>query len=466
MQIRTKFKDKKIFHKELLQTVNKLLDVYENIDVALTEKLYPVEKDQYHFISRILKTEFKNRTEHMFLSLLFKDIYKTEVLSAKSGQISFLFALHFIKNLLKSDIVLDNDLEVFKEWETAIELFKEKLQTISSVPTPDDLKEIISSICQDKILSDVCWHALEASGLEGKIFIENSKNESYIVEAKDGYSFNLKPYSFFLTNNLWQSKEVKTLVVDGFVESISEIDSLVNAAYETKQPMVIISHGFAEEVISTLYLNFQKKNLNIIPIRVRTDLNNINIINDISVVCGTEPISFLKGQLLTFVKWEDLPVVNKFVVTGDKTTIENAKTRGAVSNQIRSLMEKREDKHIIDDIQDLIDVRIKNLTANSIIINLPNMSSIKIDEHRVKLDNAFRQIKTVLNFGFINVTDLQNSLQNPTTSLERVLYTSIKETITKNKYPLLSTFLATSITGRTVLMLLSSAGRVEFDITE
>lgn len=463
MQIRTKFKDKKTFHKELLELINNLLETYENIDVALTERLYPVEKDQYQFIIRLLKTDEKNRTAHTFLSLLFKDIYKTEVLSAKSGQISFLFALNFIKNVLKSDLSLDNEQKLFNDWEEAISLIKNKLQSISVIPTEKDLKEIVHTTCQDDILSEVCWNALQVSGLEGKILVENSKNETYIVETKDGYCFNLKPYSFFLTSNVWQAKEVKALVVDGFVENISEIDSIINSAYETKQPVVIVSQGFSEEVVSTLYVNYQKKNLNIIPLRVKPDLNNINMINDISVVCGCEPISSLKGQLLTFVKWDDLPIISKLIVTGAKTTIVNNKTRASVSNQVRMLMEKRHDRHVIEDIQDLIDERIKNLTANSVIINLPNLSSIKLDEQRVKLDNAFRQVKTILNYGFIKTNDLNNVLTQPKNTLERILFNTIKDILIKEKYPLLSVFLSTVITGKTILMLLSAAGRIELD---
>jgi hypothetical protein len=460
MPIRTNFKDKKTFHKELLNSVNKLLENHEKIDIALTEKLYPIEKDNYQFIARLLKTDFKNRTEHMFMSLLFKDIYRTEILSAKAGQISFIFALHFIRNLLKSQINLDNETELFKEWENVLNKFKTNIENISCIANEKDIYELIENICQDKTLTDVCWQALQSAGLEGKIFIENTKNECFIVESKDGYSFDLKPYNFFLTNNLWQSKECKALVVDGFVENISEMDQLLNSAHEHGQPLVIVAHGFSEEVVATLYTNFQRKTLNVIPLRVKTDVNNINVINDISVVCGMEPISSLKGQLLTFVKWEDLPVVNKISVTQNKTNFDNSR---AVSNQIIMLLEKRQDNHIIEDIQDLLDSRIKNLTANSVIINLPNMSTIKLDEHRVKLDNCLRQTKTILNYGLLPTDKLNDLVEKTESNLEKVLYKSFSDVLVKEKYPLLSVYLAAHITGKTLLMILSSAGRVEFD---
>lgn len=464
MQTKTKFKDKKIFHKELLELINNLIDTYEKIETALTESLYSVEKDQYHFITRLLKTDKKNRTAHVFLSLLFKDIYKTELLSAKSGHISFLFALHFIKNILKSDLVVDNEYTLFSDFEKVINKFKTNLELISVVPTEDDLKEVISLSCQDEFLTEICWNALKISGLEGKIFIENSKNETCIIESKHGYSFNLKPYSFFLNNNTWQGKEVKVMTVDGFIENVSEIDNIIKSAYETKQPLVIVSQGFSEEVVSTFYINYQKNNLNIIPIRTKTDLNSLNIINDISVVCGCEPISSFNGQLLTFVKFDNLPTVDKIIINGEKITIENARTRANVSNQIRMLMEKRLDSHIIEDVQDLFDKRIKNLTSNSVIINLPNLSVSKTDEQRVKIDNAFRQIKTVLNYGFIKNDDLKKVLNINETKLEKIVSKTINQILTKEKYPLLSTYLSVAITGKTVLMLLSAAGRVELDI--
>lgn len=466
MQIKTKFSDKGTFHKELLNLINSLLDTYNSIDTVLTEKLYPVKNDQYHFIVRLLKTDERNRTAFAFLSLLFKDIYKTEVLSAKSGQVTFLFALNFVKNVLRSNLALDNERKLFTDWENAIVKLKTKLESISSSATEEQIKNIVFEVCDNDVLSNVCWEALKLSGLEGKIFIENTKNEKYVIETKNGYSFNLKPYSFFLENNLWQHNDVKVLVVDGFVENISEIDQIINAAFETKNPVVIVSQGFSEEVVSTLYVNFQRKTLNVIPVRVMPDLNSINLIGDVSIVCGADPISSLKGQMLTFVKWDDLPTVEKISITSAKTTIEHSKTRAAVSNQIRMLMQKRDDKHVIEDIQDLLDERIKNLTSNSVIINLPNSSTVETDTTRVKLDNALRQVKTVLNYGCVDMSKLDGVLAESENLLEKILFATIKETLEKKNYPLLSAYLPAFITGKTMLMMLSAAGRVELDFID
>lgn len=464
MSYKTKYKNKEQFKKELLNLSNQLIKYYNDIDIVLTEKLYSIEKENYQFISRLLKTDFNDRTKHMFYYLLFRDIFKTETISAGSAKISFLFAINLIKNIIQSDIDLSNENDIKNQLENYLFDLKNILESSSFLPKEKDLQDNIYNICQEKLLSNVCWEALKLAGLEGKIFLENSKNDSFVVETKNGYSFNLKPYGFFLTNNTWQASDVKVLVVDGFIENVSEIDQILNSAFASKQNGIIIAQGFSEEVISTLYVNFQKKNINILPLRLQVDIDNINVMNDISVVCGLEPISTFKGQLLTFVKWDELPTIDKITVLINKTIIENKKTKAAVSNQIRMILDKRMNSHIVEDIQDQLDGRMRSLISNSVHITLPNTSSIKSDEQKVKLDNSIRQTKTMLNYGLISSKEVKNKLINNTTLFEKLLNKSIIETIKNEKYPLLSVYFSIYTISKTVLMLLSSGGRIELDI--
>jgi chaperonin GroEL (HSP60 family) len=265
---------------------------------------------------------------------------------------------------------------------------------------------------------------------------------------------------------IWDRANCQVLVVDGFVEKVSEIDQILNAAFETKQPLVIVAHGFSEEVVSTLYLNRQKNLIDVIPLRVKQDVNNLNVINDIGISCGRDPISSLKGQMLVYVKPEDLPVVDRVRVTEQNTTIENPKSHRAVESQINMLLAKREDNRLVEDIQNIIDARIKSLIPNSVLLYLPEMSSLKNDTYRTRLDNAFRACKTLLNYGVLDGrTDFKDGMPISDNHLEKVIFDIVdKFMVDFDFFPTLSLFIGPLVVGKSILMLLSTAGLVEIDL--
>ena len=57
-------------------------------------------------------------------------------------------------------------------------------------------------------------------------------------------------------------------------------------------------------------------------------------------VVGSDVLSSLKGELVTFANYDSMPTVDKVLITQDTTTIQHSKTRGRVALQIKMLLEK------------------------------------------------------------------------------------------------------------------------------
>jgi len=482
--MKTKFVNQKEYRNQSAEIFRDLKTVFTKTSIALSEKLYPIEKDSYHFITRLLKTSHNERVKNSICSLLYRDIFKSEILSAGGGEIAFLFSLDFANKILNdTEIDLTNQTRNLKQLDIALEKLKKFVEASTCQISETSLKYSLTETCNDKTLSTLCYEAIKLAGIEGKIHIEDSKQNNYTIEMKEGYSFELQPAKFFLDNNntSWERKECKILVVDGFVEEVSEIDQLLIQAHERKQPMAIIAHGFSEEVIATLSTNKARGALDVNPIKLKNDINSLNMINDIGVVSGMDPISSLKGQLISFVRFDDLPTVEKIIVTEQKTTIENQKTTNAALSQIKMLLDKRFDVQTVEDVQNMLDKRIKSLTANSVTIYLPAMSQIKNDATRIKIDNTLRQAKTLLNYGLYADWELFDSLNyNPITTelddykdkipaadndIENILFKTLSTMILANKnYSPLSYYLGVLLASRTILMLLSTSGFVEMEV--
>lgn len=463
------------FHSHLLDAIEHIESLYSKINLILHEDLYPLKKDSYHFIGKMLKQlASDDQSSKAFAATLFKSVYRGEVTSAGSGHIAFLFGLAFARHLLRANLKGKNEAKLHAELNQAVEYFKSQIEALAVPAGPEDIRKVISASCaQDEMLATAVWEALQLAGVEGKIFIENGRQDNYVIEHKEGYNFNLKPFGFLLNgpNNTWEARDCKMLVVDGLVEKVSELDHLLTKSLETKQSMAIIAHGFSEEVAATLKANQDRGLLDIQAVRIPSDIDSLNIANDIAVVCGTLPVSAMKGDMLVFVKYDELPVVERVRLTTQLCTIENSKTRAAVSDQIRSLLQKRQNYYLHEEVQELFDKRMRSLVSNAVNIYLPNMPANKLDAQRIKIDVALRQTKTVLNNGVVNFSDLVSSyLASPIQGSGEVgdcFRKALAETALMRKHientSTLSALIGCELTSKNVLMLLAASGFVSYD---
>ncbi len=454
----TTFVSREDFCKNIKEFNREIKEILKDNSNILTEDLYSLPITSYHFVAKLLGHVPENPEHKVLHSLLANTAKQGEILSAGSGYISLLFATILLDYYSKQQDLLatSNETELLQQYEKTFNLFREELKLLTTPPTPQDIKNSIKDICVNSVLEEVVWEAVSLAGLEGTISVEDSKQPSWLVELREGYNFPAKPYKFFLGNGTWEANNVKMLLIDGFIESIAEIDQVLMKNIETgdRQPIVIVAQGFSEEVVATLKVNQDKKRLNVLPVRLEQSLENLNVLNDIAVVCGSEIITSLKGDLISMTKYEDLATVNKVRCNFKELTIEHHKTRAAVSAQIRGLLEKRKDNIYVLDVADLIDKRIKSLLKSSVVIRLPNMSSLQRDENKTKIDVSLRTCKTVLNYGMVDIDKLSRKVSVPT------VLELLKKLGNIRTVPTMSLYTGLYLVGKSILSLMCGSGVV------
>lgn len=458
------FREKSVFLAEIQQANEKMKSLLGRIKVALSEQGYPLRKDTYHFLTRVL--EPSNRAERTLFMLLFQSAYRSELLSAGSSYLAVRFANEFIQELVKHPELLSrNEVELMAEYEELVADLNRQVTSISLPVTEEWMQQEIERICEDPILAEAVWQAISVSGLEGKIHVEDGTLPNYVVEQKSGYYFSvLKPFKFMLPKSgCWETQNVKVMLVDGILERVSELDKILNGAMQTKIPTLLVAHGFSEEVVATIKANVDYGKFNIMPVRLTSDLESLNVLNDIAVVCGADVVSTLKGQMVVFTEFDSLPIVERIRLTSQELTIENAKTRRAVSNHLRMLLEKRQNQSDISDISDLIDRRIQGLISAAVTLRLPNMPASKRDNTKVKIDVALRSTKTLLNLGKINLQDVKSS-PAPHGSLQGAFWKALKEVQGEiGTLPTLSAYTGIYFVGKTILSMMTTGGLVALE---
>lgn len=465
--LHTSFRDRSSLLTALQEANLNIKEKLSKINIAMSESLYPLEKNSYHFVTRMLKSN--NRVERTLYSLIYTAAYQSELLSAGSSYVALLFATAFLDNLMKQEeeFLNTNENDLVAEYNKSTQKLRDLITSVSKPPSFELLEKHIGNVCGgDKLLSQAILQALEIAGLEGKIHVADSVQPTYMVEMKAGYAFNLKPFKFFLNEvGIWEARNVKVLIVDGLLETVSELDKILNKSAETKIPMLLVAQGFSEEVVATLKMNTDRGAFNIIPVRLGVDLEGLNVANDVATVCGTDVVSALKGEMVMFVDYDTLPLVDLVRCTDREVMIEHGSTRGMVSQHIRGLLEKRNENHAIEDVNTLYDSRIKSLISNAVVIRLPNMAETKKESVRVRIDVALRTCKAMLNYGIVNNTNVMNWFL-PTTPMDKIIKVSLIDVAREvEECSSLSTYAGMSIVGKTILSMMCSRGFVENDVT-
>lgn len=251
----------------------------------------------------------------------------------------------------------------------------------------EPLKIIDSKLCSMLI------EALDLVGFGGKIIVEKSTADMDSIELIKGYTFDLQacwPGSFKMDN-------AKVVVIDGFVESVSEIHHLLEHFHDSKETGIILARGAAPDVLSTLRVNWDRGSLKLLPIIVPFDIDGINTLVDIAVVSGSDVTSSNKGNLISSIQCDKLPKVQSIEVHDAKLCIRNDRTYSAVVSHVSFLKKRQEAQENVSDVSSLYDRRIRSLTPNHVVIRLKDdYRYVWRNQH---IDLALRKMKSLVDFG-------------------------------------------------------------------
>jgi hypothetical protein len=254
-----------------------------------------------------------------------------------------------------------------------------------------DLLDILNLFCQEERQREILLCALEMSGNAGKIFIEKSHGNKSSIEKISGFSFEA---GCPIIKGKVEIKDVAVIVVDAFVESVSEIHHLLEECNSSKRNVVLVIRGANNDVLQTLKVNLERGSLSVYPIISKFDVHGINMLNDIATVVGADVFSSHKGDLVSGLKLSSSKDSHKVIVERDQITFFN-EMQSTIKSHINFLMKKRQESAV--EIQEILTKRIKSLSSSKVIIKLPDDSNFIKDKEA--LDKCLRKISISLGRG-------------------------------------------------------------------
>lgn len=234
--------------------------------------------------------------------------------------------------------------------------------------------------------------ALTLAGFTGRIIVEKTTSMLPSVELVRGYTFELQPIIAVDANFV----RPRIACIDGYVEEVAEIHHLLQGASEAKESCVLFVRGMSDDVKHTLKVNYDRGSLRVLPMAARFDLDGMNTLVDLSIVAGSDLISSLKGDLISSMKFEQLPYVDQATVYKNRVVVVTSRTRNNVAVHLSTLRKRRADEKV-DDVGKLLDKRIRSLTPNHVVIRLPDDKNFVTNSQAV--DYALRAVRSAIDHG-------------------------------------------------------------------
>lgn len=335
--------------------------------------------------------ELKNRT---IKPLIIDACIRAESISAGAGVI----CLSMIKNGL------------IKKYKYDSEKIENQIISISKRFSESDFEKLILKNLIKPFQIEIMKFIKNNVGFNSPIFLERSNKNETTIKITEGHQFNTSVKEGFLKSKKTSFQNPNVVVMDAYIESVSEIHHLLEKASETKEAYFIFARHISKEVLNTLILNFRRGTIKVFPVCVGFDENTLNILNDISICTGSDLISSLKGDLISSGIKENISQVKKIDITENYIVIDSKDSNRKVKNHIKYLKNRR-DNSVDSSMYDIFDKRIKSLTSGKVDIKI-GVDAVKDDPQTIeRFDETFRIIKSLSTFGVIYKKDLKGATE-------------------------------------------------------
>lgn len=274
-------------------------------------------------------------------------------------------------------------------------------QTPSSIVgrafTSADVERIVSGILDEDDASTLAGFVAEAGA--SRYIVERTPSRFDSVEFVDNYEFQHTSKSVDGTVIM---DNARVLVADGYIESVSEIHTVLDRCGRDGERLLICGRGFSDDVLHTLAVNRARGTLVCYALTFPYNEDDANTLVDIATIIGGDVISSLKGQVFNTIDVVSLPRVPYARLRGQTLDFRGAGTETRAAQVLASVQAKIADAE--EPIRSILEKRARRLSGACMIVRL-----VDGVEHLSRLeawDTALRSLK-VATRGVVSSNDVE-----------------------------------------------------------
>ena len=251
-----------------------------------------------------------------------------------------------------------------------------------------DIENAIHESSDDPVIISLITTAFSLCGKNGSISVSKSNNNKLSVELSDGHVFNTRP-AFAVNTGL---TEPKIACIDGSIETVSELNNFLTELSETKDACVLFARSYHADVINTLKVNLDLGRLNVYPVVVPLEAEELNTMVDVSTLCGSRLLTIQSGDTVNSLRVSDTGTIGKAFLTSHGVTLSGTPFSERVTILVNSLRERSaREEH--DFKKKMLSDRATRLMTDHVTIR------VNTEMQQDCIDRAIRAVNAVLRYG-------------------------------------------------------------------
>jgi len=275
------------------------------------------------------------------------------------------------------------------------------------INTKEEKAQVAAISAGDKEIGNLIAEAMEVSGENGVITVEEGQTFGLSIDKVEGMQFDqgyLSPY--MITDSVRLEAVMENphiLITDKKISAVAEVLPLIeNMASAGKKELVIIAEGLEGEALTTLILNKLRGTFHALAIEAPGFGDRRKaMLEDIALLTGGEVISQEKGMKLESATIEQLGQARKIIATKDSTTIiEGHGTKEKIAErivQIKSQLVNETSDYEKEELQK----RIAKLSGGVAVIKVGAATEVELTEKKHRIEDALSATKAAVEEGIV-----------------------------------------------------------------
>lgn len=409
-------KRKVIFEDELYSSlkkgVNTLADAVKTT-MGPKGKLVLIQRDQYHptvtkdGVTVAKSINLENELENMAVKVLKEAASRTADEAGDGTTTSTVLAQSIFNEGLRMKSA-GYQVDLLKVGiEKAVDIVQTTLDSQSKKITDDqELRQVaMISANGEKEVSDLIVDAINASGVNGSVIVEEAKGFNSSLTTVDGYRLErgyLSPY--FVTNKEKMTCEFNNpfiLMADRSFSSIRNLMKILELSLEASRPIVILANEIEGDAMQGLVLNKTKGSLQVCGMKSPGfGASRHDLMLDLQAVVGGTILDSTFD--LNEFKIEDFGTAKKMIISRSSSMIiANNKENTAINKRIDSIKERAGEPGVADAERELLAYRLQQLSGGISILRIGASTESELIERYDRVDDALHATRAALEEGIL-----------------------------------------------------------------
>jgi len=319
-----------------------------------------------------------------------------------------------ILSLLLEDFKLGSSkkerLEKILEKRSLLIDYASSINSLVKKPSLRDITAIFKKYNLEKDIEKSIIYEIKNAKIFTNFEVNRSLREASSI--KNGYGHYLKidvKQLQIAGSKEWKRRNVNTVMIDGVIESVSQINHVLEMAASSKESFVIICKESSEEVNKTVNLNFLRGTIDLIVIETGYSIDYHHLFADISQIFDSDYINIKMGDTISTHIAKLMFKIDKFEIYPEYIKIFSAdKDSDRVSryiSDIQSIKNKigNEDIDEYNKILSSISKRVRFLSSSAVDISIGKRDLTKDPKIIFKLNRFFRSFPDMAHTGIIDL---------------------------------------------------------------